>query len=63
MDLPILLLPLQHLEVFSKDRISKSPLIHHFTPLMINGRIPYRTHSSCEDLKMGALELSYCLKT
>ena len=62
-DLPILLLPLQHLEVFSKDRISKSPLIHHFTPLMINGRVPHLTHSSCEDLEMGALELSTCSKT
>jgi len=63
MDLPVLLMPLQHLEVFSKDRISKSPLIHHFTPLMINGRIPHRTHSSCEDLEMGALELSNYMKT
>ena len=63
MALPILLLPLQHLEVSSKDRISKSPLIHRFTPLMINGRIPRLTRSSCEDLEMDALELSTCLKT
>jgi hypothetical protein len=52
MELAILLLSLQHLEVSSKDRISKSPLIHHFTPLMINGKIPHLTHSSCEDLEM-----------